>query len=91
MKRVILAVVIALAFGAPALNGALWQVGPLAPCLFALNLPGIIAAIPHLPPEGYPGQSVPHAIAMLLIQIVVWYILLSVFAFVRSRFIRNHT
>lgn len=90
MKRVILAVVITLALGVPALIGTLWQVGPLAPCLFVLNLPGIIAAIPHVPPEGYPGQSFPHAIAMLLIQIVVWYILLSLFAFIRSRFVRNH-
>ncbi len=90
MKRTLLAVVITLALGVPALLGALWQFVALAPCLFVLNLPGILAAIPHVQPEGYPGQSFPHAIAMLLIQIVVWYILLSLLSFIRSRFARNH-
>ena len=91
MKRVILTFVIAVTLGVPALIESLWQVGLLAPCLFVLNLPGIIAATPHVPPEGYPGQSFPHAVAMLLIQIVVWYILLTLFASIRSRFLRNHT
>ena len=91
MKRMILAAIITLALGLPALIGALWQVGPIAPVLGVLNLPGIIAAAPHVPPEGYPGQSFPHAAAMLLIQFVVWYLLVSLFLSVRSRFVSSNT
>jgi hypothetical protein len=90
MKRAILAAIITLALGAPALIGSLWQ-GPLAPWLGVVNLPGIIAAIPHVPPEGYPGQSFSHATAMLVIQFGVWYLLLSLFAFLRSRFFAKKT
>ena len=80
------AIIITVVLGVPALIGPLWQLGKLAGFLVVINLPGILAAVPYVPPEGYPGQSFRGAAAMLLIQFAVWYIVLTVISFIRSRF-----
>jgi hypothetical protein len=72
----ILAVIIASGLGAPALFEVPWRL--FGPIVFAINVPGIFLAVPHVPPEGYPGQSVVHAATMLVTQAVIWFTLLSV-------------
>lgn len=81
--RLITAVGIALLFGIPALFAAPWRSAGLL--MFLLNLPGVLLAVPHLPPEGYPGQSALHAILLLIVQVVVWFIMLTVLSAIRRR------
>ncbi len=53
--------------------------------MFIVNLPGVLLASPHLPPEGYPGESPFHAILLLVAQVIVWFMLLTMFGLIRRR------
>ena len=64
-----------------------WQ-SAFSPLVFAINMPGILLALPHLPPEGIPMQSPPQAALMLLAQVAVWFIILSLVRSIRLR--RTH-
>jgi hypothetical protein len=84
-RRLILSAVIALAWGVPALFEAPWMSPVLSPILFFGNMPGLLLAIPHVPPEGIPGQSAPQAVLMLLAQSGVWFTILTLL----TRFMRR--
>ena len=76
---------VTLVLGAPALLDASWQ-SSLAPVVFFTNLPGILLAIPHVPPEGVPRESPFQAALMLLVQVLVWFsILTGIMMIVRRR------
>jgi len=83
-RRFILAGGIALLCGAPALLEAPWQ-SAFSPLVFAINMPGILLTLPHLPPEGIPAQSPSQAVLMLLAQVVVWFIIFSLVRAIRLR------
>jgi hypothetical protein len=87
--RLIVALIITAILGGPALFEAPWRFAGLL--VFALNLPGVLLAIPHVPPEGYPGQSVVHASLLLVTQAVVWFTLLTVVTLFRTHATENGT
>jgi hypothetical protein len=81
-----LAIAIALALAIPTQFGTLWQQDDyISIAMGALNFPGIICMFPFggrfFPPEGYPGESISRSLAMLAVQILVWY---SVFSWFRA-------
>ena len=78
-----LAALMAIVCGVPALlEAGAYHLGAIP---FLINMPGILLAVPHIPPEGYPGQSPLHATLMLLAQTAVWFTILTVIAFIRAR------
>src|ERR1043166_2640232 len=74
----------ALLCGAPALLEAPWQ-SAFSPLVFAINMPGILLALPHLPPEGIPSQRPPQAVLMLLAQVAVWFLIFSLIRAIKLR------
>ena len=82
LPHVGLATAIALILAIPTQFETLWQLGGgyISIAMSVLNLPGILCMFPFggrfFPPEGYPGQSVIRSLAMLAVQILLWYFVL---------------
>ena len=49
------------------------------------TFPGILLAVPHVPPEGIPAQNPPQAALMLLAQVAVWFTIFTLVRAIRLR------
>jgi hypothetical protein len=90
MSHLALAIAVALALAIPTQFGTLWQLDDyISIAMGALNFPGIICMFSFggrfFPPEGYPGESISRSLAMLAVQILLWYFAFSWFRAAQTR------
>jgi hypothetical protein len=89
-KRIVSAVALAAMLIVPALFEEMWMVSNVMSIgIIVANLPGILLAGRHFPPEGYPGQSPIHCILIVLVQGAVWYFLFLALHVLRLRLRRR--
>lgn len=84
-KRLLLAFTLASSLALSTLFEQVWRFA--APLLVLLNLPGMLLGLVNgrfFPPEGHPGQSWRHFVAMILAQAVLWFVVICVICAVRG-------
>ena len=102
LVRIIRAFMIAVALALPALLLMPWLMregvgdGVLVAAAFVnlLNLPGSLGGLlfggRFCPPEGFIGESPARWMLMVIVQTFIWFLILSCFHFVASRFKKAH-
>jgi threonine/homoserine/homoserine lactone efflux protein len=84
-KRLGLAVFIAAGLALPTLFEQPWHNTFAAISMTVVNSPGILLTGRFFPPEGFPGQSPLHAVVMVVVQSVCWFLVLYAFAWMSRR------